>query len=93
MALIFEWDNKKDRANQKKHGVSFSEAMTIFGDRTELMISDPEHSDDEERLISVGLSSKKRLLLVVYTEQGDRIRLISARRVTRREKTQYEKDF
>jgi uncharacterized DUF497 family protein len=93
MALVFEWDSRKDRANRKKHGVSFSEAMTIFGDRTELMIADPEHSDDEERLISIGLSHKNRLLIVVYTEQGDRIRLISARRVTRREKTQYEKDF
>jgi uncharacterized DUF497 family protein len=91
MALIFEWDSKKERANRRKHGISFDEARTIFSDPQELLIADPEHSEDEERLISVGISNRKRILLVVYTEKGDRIRLISARRAAPREQEQYEK--
>ncbi len=90
MGFIFEWDSRKDRANRKKHGVSFEEARTIFSDENELMIPDPDHSDNEERFISIGLSSAERLLLVVYTEHENRIRLISARNATRREQRQYE---
>jgi len=90
MQLTFAWDEKKASSNKRKHGVSFEEAMTIFSDERELMIPDPDHSDEEERFLSVGMSDKKRLLLVSYIEQIDQIRLISARTVTRMEQRQYE---
>ena len=66
--------------------------MTIFGDKKELMISDPDHSDEEERFLSIGMSDRKRLLLVSYTEQNERIRLISARVTTRTEQREYEEN-
>lgn len=92
MPLTFTWDEKKARSNKRKHGVSFEEAMTIFGDKKELMISDPDHSDEEERFLSIGMSDRKRLLLVSYTEQNERIRLISARVTTRTEQREYEEN-
>jgi uncharacterized DUF497 family protein len=79
MALVFERDPKKAASNRRKHKVSFEEAEAIFGDPYELMIPDPDHSQDEERSISIGESHRGRILTVVYTQIGNAIRLISAR--------------
>ena len=88
--MEFEWDANKAALNLSKHGVSFAEAMTIFGDPFEAMIPDPAHSDVELRFVSLGLSEAKRLLVVAYTERARRIRIISAREPTSRERRQYE---
>lgn len=87
-----EWDEEKNRINQRDHRVSFEEAATIFGDPLEITIDDPDHSRFESRFISIGESSNGRLLVVAYTERGDTIRLISARKPTRRERKIYEED-
>jgi len=86
----FEWDDKKAQSNLKKHGVSFDEAATIFNDPRLATISDPDHSDDEERYVSVGKSVIMRLLSVIHTFRKERIRLISARKATKTEKEKYE---
>jgi len=91
MGLVFEWDRKKATQNLRKHKVSFDEAKTIFNDPDELMISDPDHSDEEERLISIGLSVDKRVLLVCYTESNSTIRIISAREAELSETTMYQR--
>jgi hypothetical protein len=85
MGLEFEWDPRKARENLLKHGVGFEEALTAFADPLSIEIPDPEHSLDEERFVLIGRGARGRLLVVVHTERGDRIRLISARRATRRE--------
>ena len=91
--MDFEWDQNKASKNQKKHGVSFTEASTVFGDLLELTISDPDHSHEEFRFLSVGRSVLGNLLLVSYTErQENRIRIISARKATKHEKRQYEQN-
>ncbi|MCP4992569.1 MAG: BrnT family toxin [Gammaproteobacteria bacterium] len=91
--MKFEWDQKKAHKNQKKHGVSFSEASTAFGDPMELTISDPDHSHEEFRFLSVGRSALGNLLLVSYTErQENRVRVISARKASKHEKRQYEQN-
>ena len=86
----FEWDAAKAASNPFKHGVSFAEAMTVLSDALEVMISDPVHSDAELRFVSMGLSEAGRLLVVAYTERDQRIRIISARQATPRERRQYE---
>jgi uncharacterized protein len=90
MPLIFEWDPPKNRSNIEKHGVSFEEASTVFQDTLSLTIDDPLHSIDEERLILIGMSQKNRILVVVHTERGDNIRIISARKTTKNERQYYE---
>jgi uncharacterized protein len=90
MGLRFEWDNRKAESNLRAHGVSFREATTVFGDSLSITISDPDHSTAEMRFVDIGLSHRGRLLVVSYTERGNRIRLISARRTTRNERRQYE---
>lgn len=90
MGLLFEWDNKKARQNLKKHGVSFEEAATVFGDPLSLTIDNQFHSEEEERFVTIGESNRRRLLVVVYTERGDNIRIISARVATPRERRSYE---
>jgi len=90
MPLRFEWDERKAVSNLEEHGVSFREAATIFGDPLSLTISDPDHSLAEMRFIDIGLSHRGRLLVVSYMERGEHIRIISARRATRREQRQYE---
>jgi hypothetical protein len=90
VGLFFEWDVRKARRNLKRHGVSFEEASTVFGDPLSLTIPDPLHSKEEDRLVTLGLSSLGRFLVVVMTEREDRIRIISARAATRRERTSYE---
>jgi uncharacterized DUF497 family protein len=88
--MIFEWDENKSRANLKKHGVSFEEAKTVFGDPLSLTIGDPDHSVNEMRFVDIGVSDRSRLLLVSYTERGNRIRLISSRLALPAERTMYE---
>jgi uncharacterized DUF497 family protein len=90
MPLNFEWDDNKARINLAKHRISFEEASTVFGDPLSLTIADPEHSEVEERFIIIGQSHQGKLLVVVHTERGDNIRIISARRATRRERKAYE---
>jgi len=90
MALRFEWDNRKAESNLRTHDVSFREATTVFGDPLSITISDPDHSTAEMRFIDIGLSHLGRLLVVSYTERGNRIRVISARLATRNERRQYE---
>ena len=88
--MQFEWDPAKGIENASKHGVEFTEAMTTFGDPLEVVIPDPDHSSGERRFLSVGLSSAGGLLVVAYTERQQRIRLISAREATARERKAYE---
>jgi uncharacterized protein len=89
--MRFEWDADKAAANLKKHRVSFDEAVTVFYDPWAATFGDPDHSDDENRLITVGHSARQRLLLVVcHVERGARTRLISARRATARERRRHE---
>ena len=92
MALLFEWDPKKARSNLAKHGVSFDEASTAFQDTLSITINDPLHSENEKRFVLIGCSSRNRLLVIVHAERGNRIRIISARRATRRERLRYEED-
>ncbi len=90
-ALRFDWDPAKAAANLRKHGVSFEEARTAFEDAEGLIIADPDHSDDEERLVLVGLSAALRALVVIHCERedGDVIRIISARKADRGERASY----
>jgi len=90
--LRFDWDNKKDAQNRRKHGISFEEAQTVFFDDHALLIADPDHSEEEERFVLLGLSSALRTLVVCrcYRREGDVIRLISARRADRQERELYE---
>jgi uncharacterized protein len=87
----FEWNNRKASENKRKHGVSFEEARTAFLDENARLIPDPEYSDDEDRFVILGLSIRLRLLLVChcYREQGNVIRIISARKADRSERKQY----
>ncbi len=88
--MQFEWDPAKASSNGIKHGVEFTEAVTVFGDPLEIVIADPDHSIGEPRFLSVGMSSAGRLLVVSYTQRNGRIRLISAREATARERKTYE---
>jgi uncharacterized DUF497 family protein len=89
--LRFEWDEAKDAANQRKHGIAFAEAETVFSDEQALLLDDPDHSGDEDRFILLGLSAALRVLVVVHCcrEADAIIRLISARKATRSERAQY----
>ena len=91
MPLTFEWHSPKARSNFAKHGVGFEEASTVFGDPLSLTIPDPEHSRMEERFVTMGTAFTGKLLVVVHTDRGDNIRIISARRASRRERKGYEK--
>ena len=90
MSLQFEWDETKAKANLRKHDVSFEEAITTFSDPHTLTIFDVKHSDEEDRFIDIGLSTSGRILVVIYTERGERIRIISCRKATPTERRQYE---
>jgi hypothetical protein len=92
MGLTFEWDTQKARSNLVKHSVSFDEATTAFWDPLSITISDPLHSEFEERFVLIGYSIRNRLLVVVHAERGGRIRIISARTATRRERLGYEEN-
>ena len=88
--MKFEWDPKKATANVKKHGITFQEAATIFGDPLAITFNDPDHSINENRYITFGLSFQKRLIVVSHTERGDRMRIINARLMDRKERRIYE---
>jgi uncharacterized DUF497 family protein len=90
MSLTFEWDPKKAESNLEKHGVSFEEAATAFGDTLSVTIADPAHSEGELRFILIGMTSAQRLVVVAHTERGDNIRIVNARRATRKETQDYE---
>jgi uncharacterized DUF497 family protein len=88
--LEFEWDPQKAAANLAKHKVSFEEAATVFGDSLGRIVADPRHSSEEVRFVLLGLSQDQRLLAVMYVDRDEAIRIISARRATRRERRTYE---
>ena len=90
MALNFEWDANKAKSNLEKHRISFEEASTVFGDSRSLTIPDPVHSEVENRFITLGSSHRGKLLVVVHTERGDNIRIVSARVASKRERRSYE---
>ena len=89
---LFEWNPEKATSNLAKHGVSFEEAQSVFFDPMSLTIPDPMHSNDENRLIIIGISIIGRYLVVVHTDRNDKIRLISARPANRRERLKYEQE-
>ena len=90
MALVFEWDGSKAAGNLRKHRVGFLEAASVFADPLSITIPDPDHSGEEERFVILGMSRAQRLLVVVHTVRGERIRLITARTPTHRERLNYE---
>ena len=90
MSLEFEWDEQKTLLNKRKHGVTFEEASTVFSDCLSLTIPEPLNSNDEQRYILMGRCANQKLLVVVHTERGDRIRIISARTATLHEQRMYE---
>lgn len=90
MTLFFEWDEEKAEANLKKHNVSFEDAASVFFDPFSITIPDPDHSDEEERYIDIGISNNGQILVVVYTERSSNIRIISSRTATSKERKIYE---
>lgn len=90
MPYQFEWDADKAAENLRKHGVSFDEAVTVFGDPLSILLPDPDHSVGEERYLVMGMSTQNRLLVVAFVERLPRTRIISARLATRRERHDYE---
>ena len=88
--MEFEWDPTKATTNKLKHGVSFGEATTVFGDPLAITYADPDHSEDECRFLTFGVSRKDRLLVVSHANRQDRVRIINAREVTRNERKIYE---
>jgi uncharacterized protein len=90
LAIEFAWDPRKAAANVGKHGVSFEEAATVFGDPLGRIVADPRHSKAEERFVLLGVSGDEHLLAVMFVDRGEAIRIISARRATPRERRDYE---
>jgi uncharacterized protein len=90
--MKFEWDPKKADKNLKKHGVTFPEAATIFGDPLAITFQDPDHSIEEERQLTFGQSIQQRLIVVAHTRRGEKTRIISARLMDRNERVIYEED-
>jgi hypothetical protein len=86
----FEWDPKKAAKNLKRHGITFHEAATVFGDPLAVTFSDPDHSEDEERHLTFGLSLQRRLVVVSHTQRGEHTRIINARLMDREERVIYE---
>ena len=91
--IQFEWDPAKAKTNLRKHGVSFREAATVLLDPLGITIFDPDHSDEEDRFITFGFSAAGRLLIIAHTERSERIRIISARGITRAEREAYEQEI
>ena len=91
--MIFDWDKKKARTNLRDHKVSFQEAATVFGNSLADTFDDPDHSIDERRFIIIGHSESGKLLFVSHTDDGETVRIISAREVTNAERKQYEQGF
>ena len=90
MPLEFEWDDEKASSNVQKHGVEFHEAKTVFGDPQAETFFDPDHSENEVRFLTFGLSGSGRLLVVAHTDRNEKVRIISARQMTRRERKDHE---
>ena len=90
--MQFEWDPKKARKNINTHGVSFDEASTAFRDSLSQTINDPLHSEGENRFVLLGRSIQGRILVIIHTDRGERIRIISARPATTRERLKYEEN-
>ncbi len=90
MTITVEWDPTKAGTNYRKHGVTFEETASVFADPLSLTIPDPVHSDSEERFIIIGQSIQRRLLVVVHTDRGDRVRIITARVANAHERSTYE---
>ena len=88
--MQFGWDSNKEARNRAKHGVAFVEACTVFEDPLSSTVRDPDHSEGEARFLTFGVSTEGRPLVVAHTEQDDRIRVISSRPMTRRERQAYE---
>jgi uncharacterized DUF497 family protein len=91
--LTFEWDFRKARSNIAKHGVSFETASTVFGDAASLTIPDPDHSITERRSVTIGRAFNGKLIVVVHTDRGNNIRIISARGASQRERELFEKEI
>lgn len=90
MELQFEWDPGKAESNLRKHGVSFQEAATTFGDPLSVTVPDPRHSQEEERYFLFGRSGRGRYLAVMHTERHSKVRIVSARLMTAKERREYE---
>jgi uncharacterized DUF497 family protein len=90
--LTFEWDKRKELANIRKHGASFHEASTVFLDPLSMTFYDPDHAEDEDRYITLGMTKNGRLLFVSHAERGDRVRIISAREASKLERNGYEEN-
>jgi len=90
VSLKFEWDENKAKINKRKHGITFEEATTAFADELSITIDDPLHSEDEDRLILIGKSQYFNTLVVVHVERKDILRIISARKATKKERKFYE---
>ena len=88
--LQFEWDPDKAVRNFEKHGVSFQDAATVFGDKLSYTFDDPDHSDEELRFLTVGFSQTGKLLIIAHADRNDKVRIISAREVTKRERRFFE---
>jgi len=88
--VTYEWDTRKAEENLRKHRVSFEEAATVFLDPLALTFPDPEHSDEEDREITIGVTTRLRVVFVSHCQRGDRIRILSTRKATRKERKQYE---
>jgi uncharacterized DUF497 family protein len=93
MSLQFEWDSKKAASNLSEHGVAFEEALTVFADPLARIFDDDDHSIEEQREIIIGHSVKERLLVVCFTSRGESVRIFSARRATRKERSDYEENI
>jgi len=90
--IQFEWDPEKARSNEKKHGIPFHEAATVFADNLSVTFPDSAHSVGEEQYITIGMSEFGKVLVISHTESGDTIRIFSARQATRRERKYYEEE-
>jgi hypothetical protein len=88
----FEWDPGKAKENRLKHGVTFAEAATVLRNHLSITVFDPDHSQEEDRFVTIGMSARHRLLMVAHTDRGDRIRVISTRELTRTERDAYENE-
>ncbi len=91
--MIYEWDPRKANENLRKHGVSFEEAATVFLDPLAVTFPDPDHSSEEDREITIGVTTQRRVVFVSHCQRVDRIRIISARKATRKERKQYEESI
>ncbi len=88
--MVYEWDPKKAKANLRKHKVTFEEAASVFLDPLAITFPDPDHSGEEDREITINLTTKRRVIFVSHCRGGDRTRIIGARRAARKERKQYE---